>query len=140
MLKCKKLQFEWYHTQNIYNLFYSFHSVCDNLFVYLFVPFWCVFDVKITRFLNRYCCIHLLIENNWLKLWAEIFDMFNFIKFWFEWYQNHAIDNLFDCLRVIGKVTLFFCLFILYLYLTSKTQNFADVFAFKHWLWNPLKR
>ena len=111
-----------------------------RLFVCLFV---CLFLVCIWRqnrgFLNRYWCIQTLIKKIQKKLWTEIFDMLNYITFWFERYQIHIFNNLFFCFSLFAIVCLFICLFIYEAYLTSKTPFLTDTLAFKHRLRNHLK-
>ena len=139
MLNYIKLRFEWYHIQNSNNLFYLFFSECDYLFVCLFVCFWCVFDVKTAVFWIGTVAFKHWIKKIQKKLWTEIFDMLNYITFWFEWYQIHIFNNVFVCFSLFAIVCLFICLFIYEAYLTSKTPFLTDTVAFKHRLRNPLK-
>ena len=115
MLNYITLWFEWYQIHNSNNLF-----VCFSLFaiVCLFICLF-IYEVYLTSkrqnpwsTLSRYCCIQTLITNFQKELWTKYLDMFKYIKFWSEWYQNHTFNNFHLCLSVFGKVCLFICLFI----------------------------
>ena len=118
-------------------MFYFILCAIICLFVCLFASG--VYLTSKPLFLNRYRRIQTLIKKLLKKLRTRLFDMLNYITFWFEWDQIHTFNTLFVCFSLFAIVCLFSCLFIYEAYLTSKTPFLTDTVAFKHRLRNPLK-
>ena len=134
MLNYIKLLFEWYQIQSSNHLFVLFHSVCDYLFVCLFVCFWCVFDVKPAVFWTG-----TVVFKHWLRKSLNSYERGFLIcyRICFEWYQIHNYNNLFVCFSLFAIVCLFICLFIYEVYLMSKPRFFNRYSRFQTLIKKP---